>query len=215
MKPGNLFNLLILSIIVLAFLQTVYPQDKFEGKVTINVYDEGQTYAMAYYVKGDKIRFDGTEEGQQGQVIIDQAAKQYMVIMPQQKMYMVMQMPDTKLNSEKPGKTNDDGKFEKTGETKEILGYTADKWTYTDGDDKGEVWMTNEIGGFSLFDNPMAEDKAGWQKDVETAGYFPLEVYENGKKVYEVTNIDKKALDESMFQPPAGFQKMDMPMMQK
>ena len=126
-----------------------------------------------------------------------------------------MQIPDTEMNTESTGKMNDDTKFIKTGETKEILGNTAEKWTYSDGENKGEAWMTNEIGGFNLFDNPMQKNKPEWQKDIETAGYFPLEVYENGKKVYEVTNIDKKTLDESMFQAPAGYQKMDMPMMQK
>lgn len=215
MKRINLLNLLIISLMVFTFLPDNYSQEKFEGKVTINVYDEGEAHTLDYYVKGNKLRFDANEEGQHGQIIMDPVAKQFMVVMPEQKMYMVMQIPDTKMNSENTGKTNSNEKFVKTGETKEILGYTAEKWTYSDGENKGEAWMTKEIGGFNLFDNPMQENKPEWQKDIETAGYFPLEVYENGKKVYEVTNIDKKTLDESMFQAPAGYQKMDMPMMQK
>ena len=75
--------------------------------------------------------------------------------------------------------------------------------------------MTQELGSFKLFDNPMLdEDKAQWQKDFEAGGYFPLEVYENGKKVFEVTGIEKKSLDGSMFEAPTGYQKMDMPKMQ-
>lgn len=215
MKLRNLFYLFTVAILVLTFAGAGYPQDKFEGKVTFNVYDKGESHTLEYYVKGDKLRFDANEEGQQGQVIVDPAAKHFMIIMPEQKMYMVMQIPDMKMNPEESGKMNEDTKFVKTGETKQILGYTAEKWTYSDGNDKGEAWMTKDIGGFSLFDNPMQKEKPEWQKDIETAGYFPLEVYENGEKVYEVTNIDKKTLDESMFQAPAGYQKMDMPTMQK
>jgi hypothetical protein len=212
MKIRSLVGLFILSAMVLAFVGTGYSQEQFEGKVTFNVYDNGELQTLEYYVKGDKIRFDSNE---QGQVIMDPTAKQFMVIMPQQKMYVVMQIPDTKMKSEDTPGMSDAAKFNKTGETKEILGYTAEKWTYKDGDDEGEAWMTREIGAFKMFNNPMQEDKPQWQKDIEEAGYFPLEVYENGKKVFEVTNIKKESLDQSMFEAPAGYQKMDMPTMQK
>ena len=215
MKRRNILSLLIIPVLLFVFAQTGLSQDKFEGNVTFNAYDNGESHTIDYFVKGSKIRFDANEKGQQGQIVMDPAAKQFMIIMPQQKMYMVMQIPDTDMNSGNSEESDIASKFVKTGETKEILGYTAEKWTYQDGDTQGEAWMTNEIGGFQLFDNPMQEDKPQWQKDIEDAGYFPLEVYENGNKVFEVTNIEKKSLDESMFEAPAGYQKMDMPMMQK
>ena len=215
MKFRSVSALLILTAIVFSFVRTGYSQDQFEGKVTFNVYDNGESHTLQYYVKDNKIRFDANEEGHQGQIVMDQAAKQFMVIMPEQKMYMVMPIPDAKSYSDKSEGMSDDTKFVKTGETKEILGYTAEKWTYKDGDDEGEAWMTKDIGSLRFFNNPMQEDKPQWQKDLEGAGYFPLLVLENGKKVYEVTNIEKKSLDETMFEAPAGFKKMDMPMMQK
>jgi hypothetical protein len=215
MKIRSLSALLVLTAIVFAFVHTGYAQDQFEGKVTFNVYDDGESHTVEYFVKDNKIRFDANEEGQQGQIVMDPSAKQVMIIMPQQKMYMVMPIPDTNMDSDNSGKMDDDTKFVKTGETKEILGYTAEKWTYKDGNDVGEAWMTKDVGALRLFNNPMQEDKPDWQKDLEGAGYFPLLVLENGKKVYEVTKVEKKSLDESMFEAPAGFQKMDMPMMQK
>lgn len=216
MKPNKLLvSMLIVFSIAFVLNQKSYPQDKFEGKVTFNVYDGGEGHTMEYFVKGSKMRFDVNEKGQMGQIIMDPAAKQFMMIMPQQKMYMVMQIPDNKMNSENSEGSKDNTKFVKTGETKKILGYTAEKWTYNDGDNQGEAWMTNEVGALMMFDNPMQKEKPQWMKDIEDAGYFPLEVYENGNKVYEVTDIEKKTLDNSMFEPPAGYQKMDMPMMQK
>ncbi len=210
MRLRNLSVIFLLFAAILVLPGKIYSQDQFEGKVTFNVYDNGESHTMQYFVKGSKLRFDANEKGHEGQIIMDPSAKQFMIIMPQQKMYMVMPIPDIK---DKPNTSTDIGDkadFVKTGETKDILGYTAEKWTYKNGDDQGEAWMTKEIGGFQLFDNPMQQDQPQWQKDLQAEGYFPLLVYENGDKVFEVTNIDKKSLDATMFEPPAGYQKMDM-----
>ena len=206
----SMFFLILAAVLVLPGKS--FSQDKFEGKVTFNVYDGGESHTMQYFVKGNKIRFDANEQGQQGQIIMDPAAKQFMIVMPQQKMYMVMPIPDMK-DKNNSSDNAEKADFVKTGETKDILGYSAEKWTYKNGDDKGEAWMTKEIGGFQMFDNPMQQNQPQWQKDLQAEGYFPLLVYENGDKVFEVTNIDKKSLDATMFEPPAGFQKMDMPNM--
>ena len=211
MKTKFLAGFYILLAITICFGNAGYSQTAFEGKVTFKSFDDGQPHSMDYYSKGSKIRFDTNEEGQQGQIIWDTSKKEFMVVMPQQKMYMLMQVPESQIKSD----FSEDAKFTKTGETKKILGYTAVKLVYQDGEDQGEAWMTQELGSFKLFDNPMLdEDKAQWQKDFEAGGYFPLEVYENGKKVFEVTGIEKKSLDGSMFEAPTGYQKMDMPKMQ-
>lgn len=215
MKLRILTVMFTLSVIVFTFAQSAFPQDQFEGKVTINVYDDGKAHTVDYFVKGSKIRFDAAEDGHQGQVIMDPVNKQFLIIMPEQKMYMITHLPDIKPNTEASGETGDDANFSKTGETKEIMGLTAEKWTFKDGDDQGEAWMTKQIGAFKLFDNPMQENRPQWQKDIVNEGYFPLEVSENGKKVYEVTNIEKKSLDQSMFEVPAGYQKMDIPNLQQ
>jgi hypothetical protein len=209
--------LFILVVAALLFSNNSHAQKQFEGKVSFNVFDNGETHAMDYYIKGSKIRFDTNEKGEMGQIIMDPASKQFMVILPQQKMYMVMPIPESEMKSETQAEMNKDANFTKTGETKEILGYKVEKWLYKDGNDQGEAWMTKDIGSFKIFENPMQvqEEKPQWQKDLEEAGYFPLEVSENGKKVFEVTSIEKKSLDESMFEAPPGFQKMDMPNMHK
>jgi hypothetical protein len=215
MKLKSSASFLILLAIAFCFVNNSYAQTQFEGKVTFKAFDEGQPHSMEYYAKGSKIRFDTNEEGQQGQIIWDTSKKEFMVVMPEQKMFMVMQVPESQIKSDISSEISKNAQFTKTGETKKILGYTAVKLVYKDGDDKGEAWMTQELGTFKLFDNPMQKDeeKAQWQKDFESGGYFPLEVYENGKKVFEVTSIEKKSLDGSMFEAPSGYQKMDMPKM--
>ena len=217
MKVKNLANLFILSVAVICFVNNNYAQNHFEGKITFKVFDDGESTLMDYYAKGSKIRFESKGEEQEGQVIWDTSVRQFMLIMPQQKMYMVMKVPESDMKKDNSERLGKDVKFTKTGETKKILGYTAEKLIYKDDEDKGEAWMTQELGAFKLFNNPMQKesDKPQWQKDFEKGGYFPLEVYENGKKVFEIINIEKKSLDKSMFEAPAKFKKMDMPMMQK
>lgn len=211
MKLRNLSIFLLVVAAVLVLSAKTYSQDQFEGKVTFNIFDKGESHAMQYYVKGSKLRFDANEQGREGQIIMDPTSKQFMIIMPQQKMYLVMPIPDMKGKTTDSQGMDDKSDFVKTGETKDILGYTAEKWTYKDGDDQGEAWMTKDIGGFQLFDNPMQQNQPQWQKDLKAEGYFPLLVYDKGDKVFEVTNIEKKSLDASMFEPPADFKKMDMP----
>ncbi len=215
MKLRNLSIFFLLFAAILVLPGKTYSQDQFEGKVTFNIYESGKSHTMQYFVKGSKIRFDANEEGHEGQIIMDHSAKQFMVIMPQQKMYMTMAMPDMKDKSNSSGSDGEKGDFVKTGETKNILGYTAEKWTYKDGEDQDVAWMTKDIGGFELFADPTQQNQPQWQKDLQAEGYFPLLVYENGDKVFEVTNIDKKSVDASLFEPPAGFQKMEMPATQK
>ncbi len=213
MKLKSLASFFILLAIVFCFVNNNYAQTQFEGKVTFNNFDDGTSHLMDYYAKGGKICFDTNEED--GHIIWDTTKKEYMVVMPQEKMYMVMQIPESRIKSDISKDISNDTKFTKTKETKKILGYTAVKLTYKDGDDKGEAWVTQELGTFKLLDNPMQKDadKPQWQKDFEAGGYFPLEVYENGKKVFEVISIEKKSLAESIFEVPADYKKMDMPTM--
>ncbi len=211
MKLRNL-SILLLLLSMIALSGKTYSQDQFEGKITLNVYEQGNTHPVDFIVKGDKIRLDANEEGHQAQIIMDRGTKQVMIIMPEQKMYMAMPMPGMK-EMENAVEDSKDSKLVKTGESKEILGHTAYKYVYKDEDKTGEAWMTDEIGSFKMFDNPMQKNKPEWQKEIEDAGLFPLEVSENGQKVMEVTNIEKKSFDESMFEAPSGYQKMDMPTM--
>ena len=52
-----------------------------------------------------------------------------------------------------------------------------------------------------------------WAAGLENA--FPLKVSQNNATVMEVTKIERKSLDASLFAPPEGFQKMSMPGMMK
>lgn len=207
----------ILCVAALAFTNKAYAQENFEGKITINIFDNDQTHPMDYYMKDGKIRFDSKEKEGTGSFIMDPVSKQIMIVMPDQKMYLQMPMHEGKLDA-KAKENMEKGEFAKTSETKEILGYTAEKWTYkNEKGEEGEAWLTKDLGTFFWFKNPMMreDNQPQWMKELKEGGYFPLMVTENGKKVFEVTNVQKTSVDASLFEIPPDYKKMEMPNMQK
>jgi hypothetical protein len=64
-----------------------------------------------------------------------------------------------------------------------------------------------------MTNNPMARGgtsvASAWQRI--GSDWFPLKVQKVGaEKIFEVTKIEKKSLDNSVFAIPDGFTKMDM-----
>ncbi len=218
----------LVVLFVASFAITSVAQTQFEGKVVMNVKSGDKGTDIDLFVKGNKtlIQMMGEEKAN---LIMDSKAKKMTILMPQQKMYMEMDLNMMKDISEKMKKNDKsekadkmNGDFNKTGETKDINGYECEKWVYTDdGGDKTEAWMTKELGNFMGFSNPMMNDEASsWQKKIEGQGYFPMLAihYDDSGNVessMEVKSVDKKSLDESMFEIPAGYSKFNMPMMNK
>jgi hypothetical protein len=223
-------NFKIFSIILLmvaSMTLSCLAQSQFEGKVVMNVKAGDKDTDMNMFVKGNKTLIQVNNE-QKANLIMDSKAKTMTILMPEQKMYMEIDMNTMKGISDKIKKNDEsesnektNSKFDKTGETKKINGYECEKWVYTDDNgDKTEAWMTKELGNFMGFSNPMSNDESSsWQKEIEGKGYFPMLAvhYVDGKveSSMEVKSVEKKSLDESMFEVPAGFNKLSMPMMNR
>jgi hypothetical protein len=202
----------------------------FEGKVNFTMTSgRGQPQQINYNIKGDKIRIDMPGQKGMGGMIIEPAKKETTVIMDEQKMYMTMAMPDVAAQAveAKAG----EAKLEKTGETEKILGYTAEKYISTYQGTQTELWLAEGLGTFMSFSNsnPMmgggkrgggAPATQGWEKMLAGKELFPLRVVSKGKDgkdsfKMEATAIDKQTLPDSLFSPPAGYQKFDMGGMMK
>ena len=123
-------------------------------------------------------------------------------------MEMPMDNKDMVENDEK-------GYFVKTGESKEINGYTCDKFEFKDEDGEGVAWMTKELGGFLFFNDPESHNETGWQQAIAEEGYFPMEVYlkdasGSEKSVFKIVELKPMNLENALFDIPAGFKKLDM-----
>ncbi len=216
MKKLSIFSTVIISFMFL-FQGLSYSQSSFEGKVTMKVQSEGNSNTMNYLIKGNKMRMEFSGMGHTGVMIMDVANKKADMLMPEQKMYMEINMNDFKDLAKDQAKDVD---FKKTDETKTINGYDCVKWVYKSKDAHGDMWMTKDLGSFMMFNSPMGHsEQPEWMKTIQNEGYFPMlvTIYDNDNKTtsqMEVTSVEKKSLDASLFTVPSDYKLFQMPNMQ-
>jgi hypothetical protein len=201
----------------------------FEGRITLGMKSgKDKEFVIAYAIKEGLCRMEPKMEGGEGFAsITNWKTMETIVLMSEQRMYMVMPLKRT-VNAASEATAAHDTKLEKTGETETILGYVCEKYIATD--KKGEtteLWATDKLGNFMgvTAGNPMAGmmggggrgKKGGWEEMVKGKdGFFPLRVVgksAKGKESFrmEAKSIEPGALPDSLFAPPDGFQKFQMP----
>jgi hypothetical protein len=136
-----------------------------------------------------------------------------LMIMTAQKMYIEREMP-TSAELTSTGEGMKRPTVTKTGRTEIVAGYKCEHMTIAGDDGTTDACVTTELGaGFMSFGgNPMAPPKpeTGWSSSLERAS-FPLKAQKGDRVIMEVTKIERKSLDASLFAAPEGFQKMGMP----
>lgn len=150
------------------------------------------------YFGGKHIRFDMNSPRGEMIMITDADKKTSYMIMPAQKMYMEMntqgmpnrrgpRMPDVKsYDPTNPCASREGYTCKKVG-TETVNGRTCDKWEFTEnsGNGKETVWIDQKL-------------------------HFPVKTVSADGGTTEFTNIKEGAQDASLFEVPAGYQKMDM-----
>ncbi|HKV40187.1 MAG TPA: DUF4412 domain-containing protein [Blastocatellia bacterium] len=207
----------------------------------MGIHNDGSPNApveMTYYIKGNHYRID-TPAGPAGgaSVIMDLQNGKMTSLMPAQKMYMTMDMKGMR---EQMGQAGEKAKLPKItyiGKKETIAGYSCEHYlmegSMTDpaGSKQemdmcvtkglGYFGMGGGSGGNSIFDqvfSPKLRAEAAsdpeWSKFI-AGGMFPLRVstVENGetKTALEVTKVDRKTLDDSLFTVPAGYKELRAP----
>lgn len=215
-------TLTLFSFLFVLVNTTTFAQDSFSGEVKMKISDaDGKAFDMNYLVKENFIRFGTEMPGQSVGIIFNASKNNMLMIMEDQKMYMEFPLDMMYENSGMDeSKSESNGKFFATGETKKIIGYTCEKWVYESDENIAETWMTKEIGKFKFFEGGFGKMQKveEWQSSIEKSGFFPMLVInrdKSGKELnkMEVTSIDKKTLDDKLFTVPAGYQKFNMPNM--
>lgn len=187
----------------------------FEGVVSMNLGDGQNTASMQYQIRNGKVRMEptGTGTGAAGMgfaMIFDPAAQKMLVLMPMQHMYMERDLSATIAAAQK--ESGKDPKITRTGKTEVVAGYTCEHVTVTLEDGNSiDSCVTADLGPYiSMPAGGMARRGSAWERGLDNKT-FPLKVQQNGKTIMEVTKVEKKSLDPSLFTPPQGFQKIDMP----
>ncbi len=189
----------------------------FEGRIQIKVTSGRDVSEMAYAIKGSKMRIEAGDAEERMASIIDLKAMQMLMLIDSEKMYMVMTIPEAPQGEA----DKEQGSIEKTSETAVIAGYTATKYLVRSKDSKEpvEVWATEELGTFfnpeSLGGPFGGKPKTpAWEQLLRSRGFFPLRTVVREKRTetrMEVVSVEKTRLPDSLFTPPAGYQRMEMP----
>lgn len=204
---------------------TAFAAASFEGKVTLAMTAEkGRTQDLNYSIKGQKARMEMKAEGQQVVAITDLEKLESIMLMPDQKMYMVIPLKQAveKANAKANDKESD---VEITGRTETILGYKCSEVLVKDKNSVTEVWMAEGLGAFTglgsgggggPFGGKKSANAAKWEEVMKDKGGFPLRVVSRtakGKETFkmEATKIEPGPLSDSLFAPPSDYQKFEMP----
>lgn len=200
----------------------------FEGKLSLAMtMDRGQSQVLDYSIKDTAVRIDINAQGQEVATIMDLQKMEMTMLMPEQKMYMVMPMKD-KIEKAVGDALEKQPDIEKTGRSETILGYKCDEYISKDGKATTEIWLAEGLGAFmglgdgggmaNMFGGGAKKKAAGWEEKFKGKAGFPLRVISRdpkGKQTFkmEATKIEPGSLPASLFQPPAGWQKFQMPNM--
>ena len=189
---------------------------------------------LRYILKGTKMRTEmAAAPDKKGRTspgfasIVDWKTREMIMLMPEQKMYMVHQLPDLTEEAEKSGK-NSDVEFTPTGRKEKIAGVEAEEYVGVSDGKRTEVWVTKELGKFMMANQGQSggglfsknkNKTAGWQKFMERGDFFALRVIQRAKEGapeefrMEVEKIDRSAQPDALFAPPADYQKFEAPNM--
>jgi hypothetical protein len=190
-------------------------QPAFEGVVFFRKGAPGSKIAsnVTMYIKGDRFMADEQGEKIKQKLIVDGKKKAIFMIMDKEK--MIMEMPMEKMASKTP-----EPKLPlKTGKTQAIAGYECEQWLDKQYNGEVELWTNATMGRLFIPDGPMGAGlipSASMQRLLKQGSYFPFLMIERdrtGKEItrLEVTNVEKKPVDDAVFEAPANYQRMEMP----
>ena len=196
-----------------------------------------QPIEIRYAIKGTRTRIETqlSRGGlQMGAMLMDLSTGTQTMLMPQTKTYIDMNLAEMAGKMAKEVGKDSSGDFPKvtsTGKTETIAGFTCQHWLVGD-EQNMDICMAKGLGYFGgggqsggIFDqlkNLALGEKIKSQiaanpefaKFVE-GGAFPLKMaqVENGqsKTIMEVTSVERKPLDDSLFTVPADYKKMEIP----
>lgn len=206
---------------------------EFEGVIEISgTTPDAHGLDITYYIKGGRARFETKPKDNPKYAsteILDFNAGKMTTLIPAQKMYMTMDLKEAReeMMKNQPGAA-DQGfpKLTDTGKKETIVGHECEHYLIGDKQDL-DVCLAKGLGYFAfggpggpggeLLFSPKQLEAANsnpeWKK-ILTGGAFPLKMttLKDGAPIMsmQVTQIDRKSVDDSLFTVPADYKPLPM-----
>ncbi|HVX38571.1 MAG TPA: DUF4412 domain-containing protein [Gemmatimonadaceae bacterium] len=198
-----------LTAFAIALLAQPARAQQFEGVIIANMSDQNAT--VTYSIKGEKLRTEmamGAE--MRAATIIDRAARKMILLLPGQQAYMERAL-DTGVVGGR-GQAHTDADFSWTGTHQTIAGVPCDDAVLQERDGMRLNMCIARGITFAAGGGMMGRGvpRNNWQSRIQ--GGFPMRVQREGeaKPLMEVMSVERKALPDDLFTPPAGWTKMSM-----
>jgi hypothetical protein len=180
----------------------------FEGEVDYLVTTPGSPEStVSYYIKEGKVRIE--MDGKDGiAYVYDTKLNRIFSINPKEKTYTLTSLtPATTL-----GKF--EGKVSRSGKTDTLLGRKCEAFVYENQYGKSEMWGDDVLYETMVKATQSAKTTVDFLTAIKSSGHFTLKTVSYdpmGAPTMTMTasKIEKKSLDDSLFQPPAGYAQDD------
>jgi outer membrane lipoprotein-sorting protein len=176
--------------------QTPMPQP-FSADFTTTSVTGGEMNSGKIYFALPKMRMESSSKGQDSVIIMNQSIQTVYILMPKQRMYieshtdqqnpMMRQGPKAPTSFDPNHPCGADEKCEKAG-TETVNGRVCDKWVTTGAKGTSTAWIDQKLS-------------------------FPIKSQSANGEIWQLTNIKEGKPDASLFEVPAGYRKMDIPVM--
>jgi hypothetical protein len=196
----------------------------FEGILTTRVAGMPAGAAMKTYFSKGKLRMEVTNPGRPSVVMItDPAANKQYTLMPEQGVYMAMDLKDlgdaAAAAAGKTPTTSSTATLKATGRKETVAGVSCEHYAFEDATQKMDLCLTSALGkmpgGAGMFGTPQpgkGQETPAWAKELAKKNAFAVKVADGtGKVIWEVTGIERKELAPTLFSPPAGYREFKMP----
>lgn len=199
MKQNICVKLTLCILLVLAVapacVAQVYAPQPFSADMMMLSHN-GQKVTGKYFFSPPSFRMDMAQSGQNMSMIVNGSAQTTYMVMHDRHMYIELhgnQTGNPMMSRAPKGPTFDsahpcgaDMTCQKVG-TETVNGRVCDKWIGTDKNGRtGTAWIDQRLS-------------------------FPIKAVDSQGTDFELTNVKEGKPDASLFQAPAGYQKMDMP----
>jgi len=216
-------------------------QGTFEGLVVGSMATpEGKVVPFRYYQLGSRIRNEYTIEEHTMSTIYDGTTGDMLMMIPQQKKYMVMNMRSASGTarqlargmSGRGGSADGAPDFSKmkvtaTGRRETIAGISCEHYLFANTEKPdakpmdmcgatgmGFMGMAGEAGSMMPSTIELLRSQNPDLARIARQGFFPLKTIfsgPHGDAIWTVASIDRRRPEASLFQPPAGYTEMVVP----
>jgi len=215
------FCLLVASLSFPAILTTTACA-QFEGIVeskntTVDELGRPQEFIMTMWIKKDMVRIETKGASLPGSTMIYRAdLKKVWMLNPEEKSYFEIPHDEKGEEMYNTGGTGAKYVVQRTGRKKTIAGYECEQFIIKRETEETELWGTKKLGHLvstlsAALGNDQTSAGEGAVAEVMKRGIYPLRsaTKVDGQLIesQEVTRIEPKSLDASLFSLPADFKK--------